>query len=326
MYTMLDTMPCKEYEQVDFAVVDCPDDVYTEQLLDIWGHKGVHWLWHIKEAASGAFGELETRTYIASIKGYIIGTVMNVVYKDTAVAIHGYVRPEYRQHGIYTKLWGIMLHDWVKRGGGIILGGIEYNGIAYRIYYKYGFRVLGNRSEFMRFMSRHDFYAEHFKIGDVTVVKPEWKHWPMWSALESVIEMETIRSVGLRVYGVANFEGYLHYRRWWNNPYYSALLLESEYGSVVGCLTLCDITIQTPTILDMFIHPNFADKYDVLLNAVDFPKGTTICYVGVDSPPSKSEALERTGFTCEGFYEGCLGDIHYKNLELLDAVKYVKVV
>jgi hypothetical protein len=117
-----------------------------------------------------------------------------------------------------------------------------------------------------------------------------------------VHESELLKSVAFGQYGIFNFEGGFHsFIKRIEDKEFSAKLLESESGAVVGCITLCNDTrwAKKTYILDMFVHNNFVFHYDTLLNSIELPEGKIQCYIMAESPKEKIDALEQAGFERE---------------------------
>lgn len=302
MYTKLSDVKLKTGEDMQIGIVLAPDMGYVERINDVLHHKGEPWLTHVDKALKGEITGIETRFYIGHLNGHVIANIMTVEYNRTGILGHVFTRPEHRRKHACTLIMSHQMEDFKRRDGGLLLLGTGYNSPAYWIYHSYGFRSISEGSGFMRFSTEEDFEKHHFTPGEVKVVDVEWKHWPVMNVLTSVPSIETLRSLGLGVYGIASFEGgFLNFIRRLEDQRVKAKLLESSSGAVVGCITLeQDHKWRDSTyILDMFTHPNFTSHYDKLLSALDLPEGKIQCYVDAGSPDEKMTALKQAGFDRE---------------------------
>jgi len=303
MYTQL----CKEND-IEYALIDAPDPDSIALLSDILKHKGKVWIDHLNNAMIGKYGELETRFYIAKSEGKIISTIMDTIYSGVGIVSHVYTRPEYRRRGICTKLMQYMMDDFRNRGGYMLVLDTTFEGTAFWIYIKYGFKPLHYGSEYMTYYNDIADIERHFSYSPVRIIRPEWKHWPLHAVLLSVQEIEDIRSIAYDMYSVSNFESYLCFKPLWNDNDKQLRFLESESGAIVGCLYITQKLDYH--ILDIFVHPNFVSYYSILFESIGIPD-KTICYVDSKSPNEKHSILMDYGFTSNGKIE----NITYENKE-----------
>lgn len=303
MYTKLSDVQLKTGEKMEIGVVLAPDEEFADRVMDVLHHKGEPWLGHVDKALKGGITDLETRFYIGQLDGKIITNIMTVEYNRAGIFGHVFTRPGHRRKRACTLLMKEQMEHFKQRGGGLLLLGTGYNSPAYWIYHSYGFRSLSEGSGFMRFSTEGDFEASHFAPGEVKVVDVEWKHWPLMNVLTSVPGIAILRSVAFNLYGIASFEGgFLSFiKRLEEDQQRNAKLLESASGAVVGCATLERDRrwIDKTYLVDIFLHPNFISRYEVLLNALELPEGKTQCYVDARSPGEKIAALQQAGFKRE---------------------------
>ncbi|MBD3184231.1 GNAT family N-acetyltransferase [Candidatus Poribacteria bacterium] len=303
MYKKLSNVKLKSGEDMDIGVVTAPDQDFADRMMDVLNHKGDPWLIHVERALKGDIKELETRFYIGHLDGHVIANIMTVEYNRTGILGHVFTRPEHRRKGACSLVMDYQMDDFRKHGGGVLLLGTGYDSPAYWIYHAHGFRSMSEGSGFMRYATDSDFEEEHFTSGNVEVVDVAWKHWPVLNVLTSVPGIEIMRSLSMGLYGIANFEGgFLRFMKSLeNDDRKKAKLMESEYGAVVGCITLNPDERWHGEVymLDMFLHDNFISGYDKLVESIDMPDGKIQCYVDATSPDEKIKALEKTGFKQE---------------------------
>lgn len=301
MYYKLSDAKLKTGENLEIGVVIAPDINHRDGILKVLNHKGEPWLSHVDKALNGEIKELETRFYVGKLNGNIVGNIMTVEYNHTGILGHVFVVPEQRRKHICSLIMEQQMEDFKHRGG-ILLLGTGYNTHPYWIYHSFGFRSIIEESGFMRFSTEEDFESKHFRVGKVKPVDVSWKHWPLMNVLTSVYGFEALRSLTFNIYGIANFEGgFLHFMKRLENENIKAKVLESEYGAVVGCITLDNDHKWTHKtyIIDMFMHNNFINHYIDLLSSLELPNGKIQCYIDENSPKEKIDALKQFGFEIE---------------------------
>lgn len=301
MYCKLSDAKLKTGENLEIGVVIAPDIEHKDGIPKVLNHKGEPWLRHVNRALTGEIKELETRFYIGKIDGNIVGNIMTVEYNRTGILGHVFTVPEQRRKHICSLIMEQQMKDFKSRGG-ILLLGTGYNSPPYWIYHSFGFRSIIEGSGFMRFSTEEDFESKHFRIGEVKSTEVQWKHWPLMNVLTSVYGIETLRSLTFGIYGISNFEGgFLHFMKRLENENIKAKLLESEFGAVVGCITLDNDHRWTHKtyVIDIFMHNNFINHYVDLLGSLELPEGKIMCYIDEKSPSEKIDALKQFGFEKE---------------------------
>jgi len=303
LYTKLSDVKLKTDETMEIGVILSPHEELADTMVNLLGHKGKLWMSHVKMALKGEITGLETRFYVGQVDGQIIVNIMTVECNRTGILGHVFTRPEHRRKRACSLVMDHQMEDFQRRGSGLLLLGTGYDSAAYWIYHKHGFRGLSEGSGFMRFANEADFEASHFASGNAKAVDVEWKHWPLINALTSVPGVEVLRSVTFRLYGIGNFEGgFLGFAEDWMESHRKKVkLLESASGAIAGCATL-ELSREWRSktyLLDIFVHPNFLSHYSTLLNALELPKGKTLCYVDTTSPEEKTAALQQAGFERE---------------------------
>ena len=83
----------------------------------------------------------------------IIGSIVAVESLPGAwLFVNGYIIPEYRQQGFYTKLWEYRLKDVLTRKPEVIIG--FANKISRKLYDKHNFNLLGTYSNALKYELR----------------------------------------------------------------------------------------------------------------------------------------------------------------------------
>lgn len=324
MYERYTTTRLKTGEEMEIGVVKAPDKEHADEITAFLGHKPGVFKWHIERSLSEPLDELETRFYVGKVEGKIITNVMIVEYHRTGILGHVFTAPDHRRKGAYSRLMGAQIEDFRRRGGGLLLLGTGYDSPPYWIYHSYGFRSVIEGSGFMRYASEENFEVEYFAPGGVKTVDVQWKDWPRLNVLSSVREGAFLRNVGLRLYGVQNFEGgFLDFKQSLEHDTgVQAKLLESDRGAIVGYATLMPDRRWNGAValLDLFVHPNFYSAIGLLLEAMEFPSKKVQCHADEHSV-EKRAALEAAGFE----QEAVLRDQIQTTNGHLDVVVYSKV-
>ncbi|MGQ9514832.1 MAG: GNAT family N-acetyltransferase [Thermoproteota archaeon] len=281
--------------------VTAPDSKYKESILSLIGHKESFWLVPVSEAMDGKITSIRTYCYLALLDGQIVGNITTAETLTNPVGIfqHVYTRPEHRRKGIASFLTQDVLNDFRSRCGRALYLGTSYGSEAHRIYLKYGFRDLGDRTGHMRFLLEEDFDEKYFGGKETQVVAADWEHWPGVNALFSIEDGWYMRSVVFGSSGVSGFEGdYINLMlslRQKRTEDAKALVSEN---AVVGLAFL----IPDPrwkygvSILDFFIHPRFIADTPKLIRALEFGTRKTQSFA---ENKIRAQILEECGFDLE---------------------------
>ncbi|MCC7492975.1 MAG: GNAT family N-acetyltransferase [Fimbriimonadaceae bacterium] len=272
MYEPLDTWHLPTGRSVEIGVLTAPDPADLYGVLDLLGHKGQPWQWHLEEALAGRVDELETRHYLASLDDLAVAQVMTLEYRGVGILGHVFTRPEERRQGLCAAIFRQLLPDFRARGGLRLTLGTGYDSPAYHIYHSCGFRSVVPETGFMKLETGPDFLDRWFAAAPAEVVEPAWRHWPTLAQLLAEDWGDGLRSVVLGQHGPANFEGgYLHLlHALANDRGPTVRLLETAAGAVVGW------AVQQPDsrwqgrveLVDLFCHPAWEADLPRLLAAL----------------------------------------------------------
>lgn len=308
MYEKLGAQTLKSGEALEVGVVTAPDAAFAPRIEDVLHHKGPEWRAHIHAALHDETDRLETRFYLGLLGDLPVGNVMTVEQHGVGILGHVFTRPEHRRKGVCQAIMQRQMEHFRQRGGHVLVLGTGFESPPYWIYHAFGFRSL--RGGFMRYAVEPDYAFEErwFASGPAQVVAAEWRHWPLIALIAALPGREFLRSVAWKVYGIENLEGpyvaFMH-RRQQGEPV-DAVLLETETGAVAGCATVHPLPPWRGVwLVDVFTHPNFADRTADLLNALPIPEGKQVAYVDTEAA-EKAVALESCGFVREGTLRGLL--------------------
>lgn len=307
MYRKLAEVSLKSGECMEVGVVNAPDEEYTGNIEPFLEHKGGLWNWHIEECMQKPLDALETRFYIGQIEGEIISNIMTVEYQGVGILGHVFTAPEHRRKGACKGVMKNQMEDFRNRGGRALYLGTGYDSHAYYIYASFGFQSVYPRSGFMRYWTNPDFEGHYFSKSQVHVKSVEWHDWGRITALTGIVGYDFLRSVDFGIYGPTSFEGgFLGFKHKLETSehYLAANLLETETESVVGFLTLVRDRRWRPEsyMVDIFVHPDYWEEAELLLDSVEWPSGKIQCYVDTVSL-AKAECLQKYGFEPEAILE-----------------------
>jgi len=311
MYQTLESLPIKSSEILEIGVVTAPDDIIGPAAQKLLVHKSTEWQFHLAAALSGEIELLETRFYLGMLDGVPVGNVMTVESNGIGILGHVFTHPDHRRKGICQAIISRLMEAFRARDGSVLLLGTGFESPAYWIYHSFGFRSL--KGGFMRYDTPPGLNEDNwFKPGPVSPAPLAWRHWPLLALLGAQSSGEILRSAAWKLFGIGNLETpvvrTLVDQKQEKGA--SGVVLETGSGTVVGCATLHP-TSGGPNgwpgvwLFDHFTHANFQDKSGELLEAINWPAGKIISYVGTGAP-EKATVLEAHGFEREGMVRGFL--------------------
>ena len=307
MYHKLGEAVLKTDEHMEIGVITAPDEPHAAEIKQFLGHKPGNYKWHIERCVTETLDALETRFYVGKVNGSIITNIMTVEYQGIGILGHVFTIPEQRRKGACKGVMAYQMEDFRRRKGYALYLGTGYNSHPYHIYHSFGFESVFPESGFMKYYVDADFEKQYFAPTPAQPKSVEWHDWPKVTALSGIVNGEALRSLIWNVYGPTNMEGgFLSFKHDLETAdvYDDAKLLITSDGAIVGWATVNRDTRWRPAsaVLDLFFHPNFADKVPTLLTSVAFPDAKVQCYVD-SSAKKKAKVLEAAGFTCEGQFK-----------------------
>ena len=301
MYTILGEAKLKTGEPVEVGLIQGPDAEHAEQIKPFLAHKGGNWNWHVARSMSEELDGLETRYYVAKLDGQIISNVMTVEYARAGILGHVFTDPAHRRKGAVSRVFDQLMPDLRERGGVLTLG-TGFDSPAYWIYHGYGFRSIVEDTGFMRYATEEGYEEERVYVPNPAEARPVlWRDWPRFSLLASRHRGWHLRSLWLGHYGPSNFEGpFLGLKRAIEEGSAQCVVLETGSEAVVGYATLVrDRRWGGHTwLLDVDVHPLFAQHTVELLKALDYPSAKVQCHVDGEAH-AKVAAIRASGFQHE---------------------------
>ncbi len=308
MHRLMWRCKLKTGEEAEIWKVTAPDPAWKDRILPFLDHKGPKWKDAMARALEHGAGELVMNFYECVLPGQgIVGniTVLEALDRPVGLLQHVFTLPEQRRKGIASRLMEAVTHDFRLRGGRAMFLGTGYQSPPFWIYYSYGFRPIGEKG-LMGWILDPKFYVDYFAPGPVQVRDVGWQDWPLLNALYLIQDGWYCRSLMLGRYGFSSMEG----------PFLEMMaaledgrllrskVLTKEDGAVVGHAMLW---VQRqfpgePLLLDLFVHPNFADQAHKLIEAIGLPPNKKVQAVADHEAVSKQEALERAGLFREATF------------------------
>ncbi|RKY02012.1 hypothetical protein DRP77_08610 [Candidatus Poribacteria bacterium] len=321
MYRRLGEARLKTGEVMEVGVVEAPDEEHAPGIASLLAHKPPIFKWHIERSLREELDQLETRFYIGKLGDEVIANVMTVEHLGVGILGHVFTRPDHRRKGACTAVMSRLMEDFRGRGGRALYLGTGYDSPPYWIYHSFGFRSVVPGSGFMRYFTSPDFEESWFAPSDVRVKEVEWHDWGKMTALTGIVEGDWLRSVVLPIYGPTNFEGgFLGLKKELEEGkrFREVKLMESKgTGATVGFAILADDPRWKGDVclLDLFVHPNFWEEADELLDSLNLPDKKVQCYADSRSK-RKIDLLLGRGFEEEGVMKGQIS----KGRERLDVL------
>ena len=301
MYTTLGKASLKTGEPIEVGLIQGPDAEHAEQIKPFLAHKGGDWNRHVARSVAEELDGLETRFYVAKLDGKIISNVMTVEYAHAGILGHVFTDPGQRRKGAVSRVFDQLIPDLQKRGGVLTLG-TGFDSPAYWIYHSCGFRSVVENTGFMRYATAESYEDDRIYVPSPAQVRAVlWRDWPRFSLLASRDRGWCLRSLHLSHYGPSNFEGpFLGLKRSVEGGNAQCVVLETEAAAVVGYATLVrDNRWRGHTwLLDVDVHPRFAQHTVELLKALDYPSAKIQCHADGDAH-AKAAAVQAAGFRHE---------------------------
>lgn len=304
MYQKLGQTLLKTGQEMEVGVICAPDESHSDEIMKFLGHKPGIFKWHIERCVKEPLDELETRFYVGKVENRIITNIMTVEHEGIGILGHVFTLPDERRKGACKGVMVFQMEDFRQRNGQALYLGTGYNGHPYQIYHGFGFESVIPESGFMKYHVNSDFAEHYFSPSPVETKSFEWCDWGKITALSGIVDGDVLRSLKWGAYGPTNFEGgFLMFKQDFETKdvYHDAKVLISSSGGVVGWTTVSrDSRWQPETaVLDLFLHPNFADAASKLISSLMLPTTKIQCYVD-NTAKKKASVLEEAGFTCEG--------------------------
>ncbi|MCX6361375.1 MAG: hypothetical protein NT029_16350 [Armatimonadetes bacterium] len=314
MYTVLTQGRLPNGKEIECGVVLAPDADYEPTVTALLGHKGHAWAEHIAAAFAGDTDELETRFYLATVRGTVVANIMTVERAGVGILGHVFTVPEARRQGICKTLMGAQNADFRARGGKRLVLGTGFESHPYWIYHSFGFRSL--RGGFMAFSVNPgvDPAPAWYDPGDAVVAPCAWRHWPGLAILAAADLGDEFRSAAWDVADIGNLESpYVRFMQMLREePGVQGAVLEGGSGAAMGWATITRMPSgycggwPGAWLLDSYVHPSAARRLPDLLEALQLPAGKTLAWAPVGDE-LRASAYRGLGLAREGVVKGLMG-------------------
>jgi hypothetical protein len=305
MYQSLGTVTLKNGEQVEAGVIVCPDVEWSERISTLLSHKASHTRWQIHEALTHPL-DIETYFYILHRDGILLSNIMTVELGGVGIFGHVWTTPAERQKGASSSLMPLLMEHFVSRGGRALFLGTDFDGHAYRMYQKFGFRSVEAGSDYMEYYtSSNAAFEDAYFRADETVIQPiDWVDWPSSQALFGGDFPGMIRCASMGLIGRAITENPflplfydVHRRLQRNEPSRAFALRSQSSGAVLGLALWSWHPMWLDTcLIDIYCHPDFWDQAEALYSKLDLPKAHRyLAYADVEFT-QKIDLLRNLGF------------------------------
>jgi GNAT superfamily N-acetyltransferase len=320
VYTHLGEATLKTGERLVCGVVTAPDGEWAPRLEPFLAHKQPEWRYHIQQSLQQPLDQLETRFYVGTLgepTGPIITNVM--VASARGVGLLGYVftAPEHRQKGAYAALMAHQMDHSRRLGHHTLTLTTAFESPAYWIYHRFGFRSIDRTSGRMKWEAAPDAEARWFQPGKTAVYPMVWDDWSALNLAalrvpplgEPPEERPRSWAFRLMTYGTAEGTFAQVFAPWGRRPRYAAryaATLRTEHGAVVGWVVLKadELTLETGTLLDLYVHPAFVDDAPKLLEGVPWPDTGRVSAYTSRPDGYRAATLKGAGFRPRGTLVG----------------------
>lgn len=300
MQDLISTVKLRSGENAEIWLVRAPAPDWTERILPLLAHKGEPWLSAMRRALQHGLGELNMSFFECVLGGELCGniTIVDSLEQPVGILQHVFTRPEHRQKGIASALMAAACEDFRQRKGRALYLATG-NPVAAALYERFGFRSLGQNGV-MLWLLDEDFHEAFFRPRPTEVRPTQWSDWPLLTALYSVADGWTLRSLFFGHYGPS----------FWEGPFLELMaaqeqgtvvdnkVLVAENGATVGhAFAYIQRTYAShPLMVDFFVHLAFCDQTATLLAALDLPDNRKVQAVMDNDAAGRHEILARAGF------------------------------
>jgi len=312
MYESLGPLELKTGENVEVGAVRGPDLEWADRVEALLGHKEGVWNWQNSTVVREEVG-IDVCFYLLHRDGEPFANILTATCDGVGHFGHVWTKPEDRRKGAASRLMGLQMEQFRRRGGRALFLGTGYDTPPYHIYAAHGFVGLERLSGSMEYYttSKGEFESEYFARGPTAIEDVQWKHWPASGALFLGDWPGVVRCVSSGLLARKSTEHpflQLIYaeekRRESGENLRTRVLFQQESNAVVG-LALWDWDSLWPEtcMVDIFCHPHYWREAGLLLDSLALPAAERFVAYADDGCGEKGEVLEAAGFRQTGRYE-----------------------
>jgi GNAT superfamily N-acetyltransferase len=317
---MSDTVTLNTGEELVCRVIEDPDDDAVPHLMELLGHKGGLWQYHLDEWRAGNVKRLSTRFYVGAIGDELVANIMVVSFRGIGLMGHVFTSPKHRRKGICDELMRFHMNDWSERGCTALFLNTGHDSAPFRIYERHGYRPIQSRPGSRWWSPTVTELDEVWKQMYSDLDKAEtaglhWQHWPSLNAFTQLPGEQTVRNVTYGLYGVAASEGtFLDIRHDASEKKSQVRTLETREGHICALATLAPEhrwgRTASTWVFDLFAHPDLDEITVDLADEFEWPDAHILAYAA-DTDNQTIDALASLGFRphshVERFFDGSIG-------------------
>jgi hypothetical protein len=288
-------------EQVEVAVISCPDLDWAERIEKLLSHKGEPWNWQNSQFLR-THVSFETRFYILHRDGVPFANTLLSEGAGVGIVNHVWTNPNDRQKGASRDLMRLVMADFKHRQGEMLVLQAGYGEVAYHMYKKFGFESIEPESGYMHWyaQSENEFLKNYFAPGEIKIKPLAWAHWLSIQPLLQSDDDCITRMVALKHIGRRTTEGpfltlqHDEFARRASGEKPRAFVLETATTAVVGFAMWSWHPLWTDTCLvDVYCHSAYWHEAESLINALELPHADRyIAYADITCEPKKKILLE----------------------------------
>jgi Acetyltransferase (GNAT) domain len=289
-------------ENVEVAVINCPELTWAERVEKLLAHKGEPWNWQNSQFLREDVG-FETRFYVLHQNGMPFANTLLSEGAGVGIVNHVWTNPEDRQKGASRGLMRVVMGDFKQRRGEMLVLQAGYGEVAYTMYQKFGFESIEPQSGYMDWYAKDKttFLQNYFAVSETHLQPLQWKHWLSIQPLLQSEDNCITRIVALKHIGRRTTEGpflsllqdEVARRAKGEKP--RAYVLETSTTAVVGFAMWSWHPFWPDTCLvDVYCHSSYWDKAKELLDALELPEVDR--YLAYADCEAKKKILTKAGF------------------------------
>lgn len=291
-------------EQVEVAVINCPDLMWAERIEKLLEHKGEPWNWQNSQFLREDVG-FETRFYILHRDGVPFANTLLSEGAGVGIVNHVWTVPEDRQKGASSSLMRIVMEDFKQRQGEMLVLQAGYGEVAYHMYKKFGFESIEPESGYMDWYAsdKTKFLQNYFAMSETRLQPLQWRHWLSIQGLLQCDDDCITRIVALKHIGRKTTEGPFltllqeEFAKRAKGEKPRAYVLENAATAVVGFATWSWHPSWPDTcLLDVYCHSGYWNKAKELLEALELPETDRYLAYADVTCKAKQKVLQYAGF------------------------------
>jgi Acetyltransferase (GNAT) domain len=318
-------------ENVEVAVINCPNLMWAERIEKLLAHKGEPWNWQNSQFLRTDVG-FETRFYVLHRDGVPFANTLLSEGAGVGIVNHVWTVPEDRQKGASKSLMQIVMKDFKQRQGEMLVLQAGYGEVAYHMYQKFGFESIEPESGYMDWYTKDKtkFLLTYFAASETQFQPLQWKHWLSIQPLLQCEDDCITRVVTLKHIGRRTTEGPFlsllqeEFARRAKGEKPRAYVLENANTAVVSFAMWSWHPFWPDTCLvDVYCHSGYWSKAKELLGALELPSADRYLAYADVTCEAKQKVLLVAGFERTAVLKNFVA-IDWLRSSFVDVVLYEK--